>query len=307
VLDLQLIWIITTVLAVCGAILAIFFVGDWQLMHPVNQVQNSFDKSSFHYFVDFLITYLGLLGPILAVLGAITAWVYRTGSSRLGVVDLFACEISTLCRVGTVADVATRLAKAYEAEPTSFGHPADQPLTDLGRFASEEHYFPVFDSNSRDLQVLESRIVTHITAFYTFMKAMRDSRRKFDEMKHMPLGDDPNDPWHRALMDVIYMMFLAFESARKAINDLIEFEPEEAECTATILLTELDFYRFLLSKIAKNDFRYGRLLMRLSEYQKVVPTLSKTIRGGQGDDWLPAQYLLPELQARYDRLQPHYS
>lgn len=205
VLDLQLIWIVTTALALCGAILALFLVGDWQLMHSTPPPSPAPpDKSWFHYLVDFLISYFGLLGPILAVLGAITARVYQTGSGRLGVVDLFACEISTLCHVGTIADVATGLAKAYEAGPLAIGGATDPPLTELGRFTSQEQYFPVFDSNSHDLEVLEARVVTHITAFYTFMKAMRDSRRKLDEMKHSPIGDDPNDPWHQALIGVVY-------------------------------------------------------------------------------------------------------
>jgi hypothetical protein len=82
----------------------------------------------------------------------------------------------------------------------------------------------------------------------------------------------------------------------------VEFEPEEAEGTAAILLTELECYRFLLTKIATNDFRYSRLSLRASEYQKVVPKLTKTIKDGQGDDWLPPKQLLPELQRRYDRL-----
>src|SRR5256885_510711 len=38
-------------------------------------------------------------GAIFAALGGIIAWCYKTGSSRLGMVDLFACEITTLCRI----------------------------------------------------------------------------------------------------------------------------------------------------------------------------------------------------------------
>src|SRR5271155_4572263 len=40
--------------------------------------------------------------PVLTVFGAVLAWAYQVGSARLGVVDLFACEISPLCRVAAV-------------------------------------------------------------------------------------------------------------------------------------------------------------------------------------------------------------
>jgi hypothetical protein len=56
---------------------------------------------------DQAVTYLGprmltYLGPIAAVCVTAAAWAYQTASKRLGVVDIFACEISTLCRVGTL-------------------------------------------------------------------------------------------------------------------------------------------------------------------------------------------------------------
>jgi hypothetical protein len=36
------------------------------------------------------------VGAIVSVGGGVLAWTYQTGSARLGVVDLFACEIATL-------------------------------------------------------------------------------------------------------------------------------------------------------------------------------------------------------------------
>jgi hypothetical protein len=74
--------------------------------------------------------------------------------------------IITLCRVGLAFDIGKLYVEQYEKRGT----------TDT--FVSEEDYFPVFDSNSRDLQLLESSIVNNITAFYTYMKATRDSLRK---------------------------------------------------------------------------------------------------------------------------------
>jgi hypothetical protein len=98
--------------------------------------------------------------------GAVLAWAYQSGSVRLGVVDLFACEISTLCRVATVVDTARRYAGKFDQPPTA---PADTagPRPPPYHFASQENYFPVFESNTRDLQTLEARVVINITEFYT--------------------------------------------------------------------------------------------------------------------------------------------
>ncbi len=58
------------------------------------------------------------------------------------------------------------------------------------------------------------------------------------------------DPWHEALSNLIYMLFLAYESARKAIEGLIEFQPTRVECTIVMLLTELKCYPLLLQALS---------------------------------------------------------
>jgi uncharacterized membrane protein len=53
--------------------------------------------------------------PAVVVFGAILAWAYQVGSARLGVVDLFACEIDTLCRMTTIVDMVGRQVALFEA------------------------------------------------------------------------------------------------------------------------------------------------------------------------------------------------
>jgi hypothetical protein len=115
-------------------------------------------------------------GAILAVGGAIGSWVYRTASTRLGVVDLFASEITTLCRVGTIVDMVPRSIDTLQSQ-TEHVHTETAISRDLTiqtyapRFTSQENYFPVFESNSKDLQVLEASVVVNVTAFYTYMRS----------------------------------------------------------------------------------------------------------------------------------------
>jgi hypothetical protein len=191
-------------------------------------------------------------------------------------------------------------------------------------FGSQEHYFPVFERNTRDLQTLEARVVINITAFYTYMKAVRDSMRTFAEITPAPSElVSPTDkaaaagPWHEAAGNVVYMLFLGLESARRGIADRVEFEPERAERTIVILISELEAYRFLCNQFAdEQDMRRQRLMLRGPEYRHVVPELcdsvergrasEEAIRGGMPSRELleasqgePAWRLLPELRRRY--------
>ena len=185
------------------------------------------------------------IGGICILGGGVLAWTYQTGSARLGVVDLFACEIATLCRVAAVSELVQRYVGLFEHGPhNGQSHAIDgETPADTSRFTSEESYFPVFDSSVKDLQALEADVVKHVTAFYTYMKVMRDTLRRLASIKPSAPGGTRADDWHQAICSVIYMQFLGLESARKAIEDLVEFEPKQAEDMITILLSELDRLR----------------------------------------------------------------
>jgi hypothetical protein len=268
--------------------------------------------------------FLSFLVPVLAVFGATLAWAYQVGNARLGVVDLFACEISTLCRIATVVDTVRRYVDMFDQGPPA--EPADSggPRVPAHPFTSQENYFPVFDSNTRDLQMLEARVVINITAFYTYMKVVRDSLRTLAEVRAQAaqLGSPSNKapasgPWHEAVRNIVYMLFLGLESARHAIADLVEFEPEEAERTMVILISELEAYRFLCSQFTdEQDIRHQRIVLRDPEYRYVVPKLRDSVKEGRASEktveagtesyrprhvslWEPAFRLLPELERRY--------
>src|SRR3954468_23792730 len=135
---------------------------------------------------EFFSFFIAYIGPGIPIYGVIVGWAYQTASTRLGIVDLFACEISTLCRVGTIFDVGKRYVDTYDRGPA----PARPSAAASDKFVSQEEYFPVFDSNSRDLQQLEASVVNNITEFYTYMKATRDSLRKLADMPAQPAAPD---------------------------------------------------------------------------------------------------------------------
>ncbi|HXQ41127.1 MAG TPA: hypothetical protein VN821_07665 [Candidatus Udaeobacter sp.] len=180
----------------------------------------------------FLVDYIG---PAFGFGGLIIGWAYQSASARLGIVDLFASEISTLCRVGTIFDVASRYTALYEG-PSIKPVRGAQLEGSSTNFVSQEEYFPVFANNSGALQALGAPVIAHITEFYTYMKAIRDDRRRMAGTSSQTPADEENatvDAARKAsAINVIYMLFLAYESGRNALGELIElrvcFESHEA-------------------------------------------------------------------------------
>jgi hypothetical protein len=172
----------------------------------------------------------------------------------------------------------------------------DMPA-DGARFTSQESYFPVFDSSVKDLQALEADVVDNATAFYTYMKVMRDSLRKLAEI-HPSTGTGRVDGWHRAICNVVYMQFLGLESARKAINDLVEFEPTRAENTFTILLSELVAYAFLREQFT-GDLKQRRLEARDEHYRREIPDLYDELQQRTGKQWDKAKDVAAEVMKRH--------
>ena len=108
------------------------------------------------------------------------------------------------------------------------------------------------------------------------------------------------------------MLFLGLESGRLAIKDLVEFEPEQAERSIVILISELAAYRFLRTHFTdEHDIRCQRLMLRLPRYQYEVPKLCRLVEDSRKAEldagiaepskskWEPASRLLGELRRVY--------
>jgi hypothetical protein len=257
--------------------------------------------------------YVTFIGPSVGIAGVVISWAYKSASTRLGIIDLFACEIATLCRVGTIFDIGTYYSRLYENPPAPPTGSTDKRAPD--EYVSKEDYFPIFDHNSSDLQLLEALVVAPITEFYTYMKATRDTQRQLAAIGPSQATAPPQaettdvmrTPWQDTMLNVVYMIFLGYESGRKVIEQLIEFEPSAAENKMVILITELTCYGFLLKHL-KQDPRYPRLRLRGDIYRELAPTLYHEIAASHGqneDYWRPAKELLPQLKERYERALHH--
>jgi len=221
---------------------------------------------------------------VTAASGTVMAWAYQTGSNRLGIVDIFACEIATLCRVGTIVDLVPRLVATFDALDTDTTPVEDKPAEQvIHDFDPHETYDPVFNNNARDLQVLDALVVTNVTQFYTYQKAMRDYWRQLPQATTLKRRQ-------AVMTSIIYMHFLALESARFAIAELIEYEPNEADTTLVILLSELPAFAFLLKRFEpkagqQGDLRYRRLHLRVDAYKKAIPDMCCRILHTKDEEW----------------------
>jgi hypothetical protein len=278
-----------------------FYVFDWDLAKNSDAKQIVMQRA-----VAGCAAFLRIFGPTTALFGVILAWAYQRGSNRLGVVDLFACEIDTLCRVVTVIDMVRQLvqARSEKAIPPHFN--------------SQENYFPILDDNSSDLQSLEASVVVNITAFYTFMKTVRDKFRNGGDVQSEEQREDLRT-------NLIYMLYLGLESGRKAMRDLVEFEPACTERTMVILISELTAYHFLRQRYReREEVHYFRLILRAPVYVRLVQQLDAVLEphrqtlghvvAASGTERLPnrdvewsrALLLWPELKARFDRLAAEF-
>jgi hypothetical protein len=223
------------------------------------------------------------VGAYAAAAAAVLNWTYQTGSKRIGVVDLFAVEITSICGVSLIADFARSSVERAK-------HHGEGAM----KFTSEEHYTPVYDSQLSDLQPLDFNVVRYVTQFYTYRKAMIDYIRATAAAEDSKARAD-------LICQMIYMQFLMYESGRLAITELIEFEPNQAESLVIILCSELVTYAFL-QKHYGDDFRGKRLRLRLGEYNESVEKLIWTINEHRQPVWEKARTTAEELIERYNAM-----
>lgn len=240
-------------------------------------------------------------GAVVVFAGTIVAWAYQTGSKRLGVVDLFACEIVTLCRVGTITRFIPRLIAAFDSlnkTPETLNTRPKTPASgECERFPSKENYFPVFENGTMDLQILQADVVINVTAYYTYMKTLRDYLRRLSEISQGTTSEKCN-----VLLNAIYMTFLGYESARKSVGELVEYQPTRAEAKIAVLMTEVPAFRFLRDHLSAEDFRGRRLALREPKYGSIVPDLFDEIMNASGEDWENARSSAIDLGTLYNEL-----
>jgi hypothetical protein len=250
-----------------------------------------------------------LLSTLAAVMAVTLNWAYQNGSHRLGAIDLFGCEISAICRTCLVADFAKLTVGGFNKSEEEFtkklfpiqtsNNPAPK---ERKPFTSEENYTPVYDGNVSDLQPLDAGVVTSVTEFYTYRKTMMDYLRKI-------AGEQTGTYEHlRLTLQMIYVQYLMYESGRKAVERLFEFEPNRAESRINIFCSELIVYGFLVKtyqalnkkEAGTGEFALDRLGMRKANYRLDVPVQYYVAKRKDDDaHWERARLTIEEMKKCY--------
>jgi hypothetical protein len=229
-------------------------------------------------------------------------WAYQQGSRRLGAVDLFGCEISAICRVCLIVNFAQESISAISQQPHGVARLQQDGKSSTvsdwtTQFTSAEHYTPVYDKNLAHLEALDINAVSFVTQFYSYRMTMMDF------MRRVAVTTEPATRL-QFMEQMIYMQYLMYESARNAVNELVEFQPNQAEGFVIILCSELTLYRFLLKTYPDDDYRTRRLHLRIDDYAILVPKiLDKMARLKDATHWKKARAIGPELVARYEKLR----
>jgi hypothetical protein len=205
---------------------------------------------------------------VVGGMGATIAWAYQSANTRFGVVDLFAAEILTICRVSAALAFMPNCVALFRCGKTP-------PHMGAG---SQEDYMVAFDSNSKELEVLDGRVVVPVTQFYVYFKSLRDSMSRMDAMTRQPpadTGSNNPDPTLEALLNMIYMAFLTFESARFAARNLLDGTRSRQEGVLLALLSEIPAYLLLKEVFDKRpgDIRKKKIDHRFPGYQELMREL----------------------------------
>ena len=227
------------------------------------------------------------------------ARLYLLGSARLGVVDLFACEI---------ADHMPAWLQLLTQRQICYNYMTIRRKSQQN-FFSEENYSPVFDTNAKELEVLEARVVERVTEFYTYLKTVRDYRRS---LAGIAKPREEEKKWRILVFNVIYMLFLMLESARNSVERLVEYEPEWTLYTSEILLSEIVAYGFLLNYCQREvnehpdyNAKFERLQLRKENYYKIIEKICNVTKDSKKKDgadlelWDRVTALFRELNKRF--------
>jgi hypothetical protein len=100
---------------------------------------------------------------------------------------------------------------------------------------------------------------------------------------------------NEVLTNLLYVLYLALESGRKALYCLVEYEPLLTERTMVVLLSEWAAYGFLRDRYRTPDeMHYQRLILRGPGYLQLMKELNHLLErkrrellqaSRQGDEW----------------------
>lgn len=212
---------------------------------------------------------------VLGGLLTIAAKLVDSSQKRLAIVDLFASEILSLGRIFVACNIigsficlfdqlSTPIPAEADASPTAASQQGPFGFADAAR---KENYFTVFEKNNTDLGPLAADTIADITAFYTFLKASRDSTGAMSlwNAPHYNAALRQND-----VVSIIYNCFLMAGHGRHALQALIEERQRAAYATEVFDSIAVKCYLFLMYVLPATDSRHKLLSARARHFLGVI-------------------------------------
>jgi hypothetical protein len=136
-----------------------------------------------------------------------------------------------------------------------------------------------------------------------YFKAMLDTMSRLPDFRDRKLpSDDERTTYKELLLSLIYMAFLAFESGRHALMQLVDDKPAREEAVLTALLNEIPAYLLLYEvyREKKDDIRWHAICGRLPQYE-ILNEQILPVRDRPATSEL-ASHRIPDLAAEVCRM-----
>jgi len=150
---------------------------------------------------------------------------------------------------------------------------------------AQQDYMTAFNSNAKDLELLDGDVVKYVTTCYVYFKALRDKVARLYSTSELPNSASAlsngsgsrQESSEEALLDTIFIAFVTFESARYALTAMVDDRGRQDECVLAALLSELRAYVELLGHYRefKDEVNIARITGRKRSYDDLLSELRR--------------------------------
>ncbi len=201
----------------------------------------------------------GIGGALLII-----SWAYQAGNVRLGVVDLFVAEIFTMCKVASGTEFVSKLSQWSKNgfAPRCVVLPHQDVMI-------------AFNTNAKDLELLDGNVVKYVTATYVYFKTVID---RLDRLHSKSLVENssvsklPENSESKELLEILLLAFGSFESARYALTIMVDNGERRDERVLFALVNELRAFNELWDQF-DDEILKARISDRVPAYKKLYEEL----------------------------------
>jgi hypothetical protein len=191
----------------------------------------------------------------------VISWAYQAGNVRLGIVDLFVAEIFTMCKVASGTEFVSELSQWRK-----------NGFTPRYEVLPHQDIMIAFNTNAKDLELLDGDVVKYVTATYVYFKTVID---RLDRVHSRSLVENsnvsklPEKSESKELLEILLLAFGSFESARYALTILVDDGERRDERVLFALVNELRAFNELWNQF-DDDILKARISDRVPAYKKRV-------------------------------------